>query len=54
VAVVALALNPSTREAEPGRPEFEASLLYRVSSRRERERGKEGGREGGRADWQRK
>jgi hypothetical protein len=31
--VVAHAFNPSTREAEAGRSEFEASLVYKVSSR---------------------
>ena len=33
MAVVAHASNPSTSEAEAGKSEFEASLLYRVSSR---------------------
>ena len=32
-AVVAHAFNPSTWEAEAGGSEFEASLVYRVSSR---------------------
>jgi hypothetical protein len=31
--VVALVFNPSTLEAEAGRSEFEASLVYRVTSR---------------------
>jgi hypothetical protein len=31
--VVAQAFNPSTWEAEAGEVEFEASLIYRVSSR---------------------
>jgi hypothetical protein len=31
--VVAHAFNPSTREAEAGISEFEASLVYKVSSR---------------------
>jgi hypothetical protein len=31
--VVAHAFNPSTQEAEAGGFEFEASLVYRVSSR---------------------
>jgi hypothetical protein len=31
--VVAHAFNPSTREAEAGGFEFQASLVYRVSSR---------------------
>jgi hypothetical protein len=31
--VVVHAFNPSTQEAEAGRSEFEASLVYRVSSR---------------------
>ena len=31
--MVAQAFNQSTQEAEAGGPEFEASLVYRVSSR---------------------
>ena len=36
--MVAHAFNPSTQEAEAGESEFEASLVYKVSSRTARAR----------------